>query len=47
MILKLAVLGPFVAVTFSAFTSDHFANFWGKGFAGTLASDSVRTPTAS
>ncbi|OKH80886.1 hypothetical protein EB73_31570, partial [Mycobacterium sp. SWH-M3] len=41
VILKLAVLGLFVAVAFTAFTTDHFAGFWDKGFAGITAAAST------
>ena len=37
VILKLGVLALFVAVAFTAFTTDHFAGFWDKGFAGITA----------
>ncbi|WP_158167773.1 amino acid permease [Mycolicibacterium smegmatis] len=37
VIIKLAVLALFVAVAFTAFTTDHFAGFWDKGFAGITA----------
>src|SRR6201991_1026593 len=33
VIIKLGVLGLFVAIAFTAFTTDHFAGFWDKGFA--------------
>lgn len=41
VILKLAVLGMFVAIAFTAFTTDHFAGFWDKGFAGITAAAST------
>ncbi|WP_441961569.1 APC family permease, partial [Mycolicibacterium houstonense] len=42
VILKLCVLGLFVAVAFTAFNTDHFAGFWDKGFGGiTLAASSI------
>src|ERR1700754_4176299 len=34
VIIKLGVLALFVAVAFTAFTTDHFAGFWDKGFWG-------------
>ena len=34
VIIKLAVLALFVAVAFTAFNSDHFHDFWAKGFHG-------------
>jgi APA family basic amino acid/polyamine antiporter len=37
VILKLCVLGMFVAIAFTAFTTDHFAGFWDKGFTGITA----------
>ncbi len=37
VILKLVVLGMFVAIAFTAFTTDHFAGFWDKGFTGITA----------
>ena len=37
VLLKLGVLALFVAVAFTAFTTDHFAGFWDKGFAGITA----------
>lgn len=37
VILKLCVLGMFVAVAFTAFSTDHFAGFWDKGFTGITA----------
>ncbi|WKG04738.1 amino acid permease [Mycolicibacterium sp. HK-90] len=42
VILKLCVLGLFVAVAFTAFSTDHFAGFWHEGFGGiTLAASSI------
>ncbi|MBU9763645.1 amino acid permease [Mycobacterium sp. TNTM28] len=41
VILKLCVLGMFVAVAFTAFTTDHFAGFWDKGFTGITAAAST------
>lgn len=41
VILKLCVLGMFVAVAFTAFTTDHFAGFWNKGFTGITAAAST------
>src|SRR5690349_8707592 len=41
VILKLAVLAMFVAIAFTAFTTDHFAGFWDKGFAGITAGAST------
>ena len=41
VILKLAVLAMFVAIAFTAFTTDHFAGFWDKGFAGITAAAST------
>ncbi len=37
VIIKLGVLALFVAIAFTAFTTDHFAGFWDKGFAGITA----------
>ncbi|AMO60108.1 cationic amino acid transport integral membrane protein RocE [Mycolicibacterium phlei] len=37
VLIKLGVLGLFVAVAFTAFTTDHFAGFWDKGFSGITA----------
>ena len=37
VIIKLAVLGMFVAISFTAFQADHFAGFWDKGAAGISA----------
>ena len=37
VLLKLGVLALFVAVAATAFTTDHFAGFWEKGFAGITA----------
>jgi amino acid transporter len=34
VIIKLGVLALFIAVAFTAFTTDHFAGFWDKGFWG-------------
>lgn len=41
VILKLCVLGMFVAIAFTAFTTDHFAGFWDKGFSGITAAAST------
>ncbi|MGV0813642.1 amino acid permease [Mycolicibacterium boenickei] len=42
VILKLCVLGLFVAVAFTAFSTDNFSGFWDKGFGGiTLAASSI------
>lgn len=37
VIIKLGVLALFVAIAFTAFTTDHFAGFWNAGFAGITA----------
>src|SRR5262249_52849142 len=37
VIIKLGVLALFVAVAFTAFTTDHFAGFWDQGFHGITA----------
>ncbi len=37
VIIKLGVLALFVAIAFTAFTTDHFAGFWDAGFAGITA----------
>jgi len=37
VIIKLTVLGMFVAISFTAFQADHFAGFWDKGAAGISA----------
>ncbi|BBX27318.1 amino acid permease [Mycolicibacterium alvei] len=37
VLLKLCVLGMFVAIALTAFTTDHFAGFWDKGFTGITA----------
>jgi amino acid transporter len=41
VIIKLGVLAMFVAIAFTAFTTDHFAGFWDKGFAGITAGAST------
>ncbi|OMC49999.1 amino acid permease [Mycolicibacterium fortuitum] len=41
VILKLCVLGMFVAIALTAFTTDHFAGFWDKGFTGITAAAST------
>jgi amino acid transporter len=41
VIIKLAVLAMFVAIAFTAFTTDHFAGFWSAGFAGITAGAST------
>ncbi|MFV8053786.1 amino acid permease [Mycobacterium sp. 48b] len=41
VLLKLCVLGMFVAIAFTAFTTDHFAGFWDKGFTGITAAAST------
>jgi amino acid transporter len=41
VIIKLGVLALFVAIAFTAFTTDHFAGFWDKGFAGITAGAST------
>ena len=41
VILKLGVLALFVAVAFTAFTTDHFAGFWPEGVAGITAGASA------
>lgn len=37
VLIKLSVLGLFIVIGFSAFNADHFADFFGKGFAGISA----------
>ncbi|MDY6997801.1 MAG: amino acid permease [Actinomycetota bacterium] len=37
VVIKIGVLALFVAIAFTAFTTDHFAGFWDKGFAGITA----------
>jgi APA family basic amino acid/polyamine antiporter len=37
VLIKLGVLGLFVAVALTAFNSDHFHGFWDKGFSGVTA----------
>ena len=37
VIIKLCVLAMFVLIAFTAFTTDHFAEFWHAGFAGITA----------
>ncbi|CRZ16151.1 amino acid permease [Mycolicibacterium neworleansense] len=41
VLLKLCVLGMFAAIAFTAFTTDHFAGFWDKGFGGITAAAST------
>lgn len=41
VLLKLCVLGMFVAIAFTAFSTDHFAGFWDKGFTGITAAAST------
>ena len=41
VLLKLCVLGMFVAIAFTAFTTDHFAGFWEKGFTGITAAAGI------
>ena len=41
VIVKLCVLAMFVLIAFTAFTTDHFANFWHAGFAGITAGAST------
>ena len=41
VIIKLCVLAMFVLIAFTAFTTDHFADFWHAGFAGITAGAST------
>ena len=41
VIVKLCVLAMFVLIAFTAFTTDHFADFWHAGFAGITAGAST------
>ena len=41
VIIKLGVLAMFVLIAFTAFTTDHFADFWHAGFAGITAAAST------